>query len=95
MQCFKFQVLGNRCTLKHAFWPYIYLDSSRILVYQYTVLSYSNPNKCKAKKRGLWCRLNLKYLEKKSISKYLRFNASHSNTMHYKVLHLMLYQKQC
>ena len=37
MQCIKTQVLGKRCIIKHAFWPYIYLDSSRILVYQYTV----------------------------------------------------------
>ena len=27
--------IGNRCTIKHDFWPHICLDSSRILVYQY------------------------------------------------------------
>ena len=33
MQCIKTQVLGNRCTIKRAFWPYFYLDPSRILEY--------------------------------------------------------------
>ena len=39
MLCIKTQILGNRCTIKHAFWTYIYFDSSRILVCKYT-LSY-------------------------------------------------------
>ena len=60
MQCIKTQVLGNRCSIKYAFWPYIYLDSSTILVYQYTVpymllLSYLNPNKYMTKKWVLCC----------------------------------------
>ena len=37
MQCIKTQVLGNSCTIKDAFLTYIYLDTSIILVYQYTV----------------------------------------------------------
>ena len=37
MQCIKTQVFGNRCTIKQAFWTFIYLDLSRILVYQYTI----------------------------------------------------------
>ena len=37
MQSIKTQVLGNRCTIKDDFWQYIYLDSNRILIYQYTV----------------------------------------------------------
>ena len=36
MQCIKTKVLGNRCAIKHAFWPYIDLDSRRILAYQST-----------------------------------------------------------
>ena len=35
MHTLKPKLFGNICTIKRAFWPYIYLDPSRILVYQY------------------------------------------------------------
>ena len=60
----------NRFIIKHAFWPYIYSDSSR----RYgTLKSYLILNKYMVKNRVLWCI----YLE------YLGFNALHSNTRHY------------